>query len=327
MLRSLEKGKSSSIHSKIQLMRVVVDLRRVFGNSCIQDEWEQRMSNIGLAVPFGLVKTGEKPDADAHANISARVSRLVGGQRPLAKGQLIRLAGHTGLDRYFGGPEEAARWLSDEISFEEFRLRLFETHWADPEFAERALYGSRHLLLEAFREFPMTRDGIQVGPEIVTNAARSGPVRGARLPQPEDFDADLPSFALGTRLKVRFDFSARLAVTILEVRPSPGKQHGYDIACLAPSPLAPERVFGPGAVILPSRSFGGLGDHYVIDHPLGRHDWLAMLTEKPLSLPWPTPEDSLHEPSPKQLGMFLRILRDLKNDPVEIRHFAFHATG
>lgn len=92
--------------------------------------------------------------------------------------------------------------------------------------------------------------------------------------------------------------AAARALVLLEVRPAPGKPHGYAVACLAPSPLAPGRLLPlDGPAVLPTRPYHGI-DAFILDQPLGRHDWLALLTPEPLPLPWPAPDDALHEPSP-----------------------------
>ena len=319
-----------SLRAKLDILLVVANLGAVFGTRYDALSWHEAMSNAALAAPLGFMKAGQKLDADKQANVNSRVSKILNGQRPVAWGQLVALARHTGLDRFLGSDKEAALCLCDEVPVHDFKKRLFETGWAHPDFAERALFGTRHLLLTAFARFPMRRDGLLVGPDAVVRGASLGMTRGARLPQPEDLDDDLPVFPLGAWLKARLDTrdpAAPRALVLIEVRPAPAKPHGYAVSCLAPSPLAPERMLPlAAATVLPTQAFNGI-DSYILDQTLGRHDWLALLTSSPLPLPWAVPDETLHEPTAAQLADLLGALEAAvkRGEAVEVRRFPFLA--
>ena len=311
------------LRAKLDAMIHLVDLDRVFDvhERPTEGGWRKQMSNIALAEPLGLLRPDEEPDVHA---LGARISRMLSGARPLTPTQFVRLAQWARLDRFLGGAEEGAHCLGDAVAVETFVGRLFDSGWANPALRARFRYATRTLLLDAFERFGLNRAGIVVGPEIVVRAAAPGPTRGARLPRPEDADGPLPEFALGTRLKIRLDITAAHGLVLLQVSPQMTSNEGYEIQCLAPSPIVPRESLQPPAPILPALAHHGI-DAFVVDRPLGRHDWLAILTATPLALPWPRAEASLHVVSPPQLDALIDVLAAeiSAGRAVEVRQFPF----
>jgi hypothetical protein len=322
--------KQQLLREKLNLLVRLADLPRVFADTpwSSQAQWEHAMSNNSLGVPLGLESEDDNSDTDERLARSGTISNILNGRRKITNRQLEALGRYTRLDVFLGGAEIAAWCLTDEVTLAEFQRRLIESRWARAEHTERALYGSRQLMLEAFAEFGLQRKGIHVGVDMVVTAKSVGPTRGARFPQWGENSSELSEFCVGSPLKIRLDVARASAVVLLELRPAPHASHGYEVSCLAPSALAPEGVSQAKPLILPTRVVHGV-DSFVVDLPTGRHDWLAILCSEPIPVPWETPSASFHQPSAGQLDKLMASLKLARSNgaTVEVRHFPFLITN
>jgi hypothetical protein len=310
--------------AKLKVACDCADLTRIFPHAETrpdQRHWDKYWTQTQFAEPLGL---GALP---ADGNRASNVTKLLSGKRMISRAQLAAIAEYTHLSDFLGGTDETVRSLTDAVSLDEFRRKLEEGNWARSDVASER-YANRDVMLSAFREYVLARGGFRVGPDVVATAGPPGRSRGSRFPGPSDDETNLPSFPLQTRMRAALDLDRICALILLEVGPAVDVRGTYEVRCLAPSPLAPAQTISGPTAILPTHPLHGIRA-WIAGAPIGRHDWLAILTGEAQRLPWSPRSDAPTLVSPRMLQSLLEQLRKSRQsgDRVEVREYAFRVVS
>lgn len=311
---------ANQLRAKLDFLKYNISQQRLAALGEAPERWRERFEPIAMAEVMGYeVRTVSA------ASIFALVDQKVSGKRPLKFPERLKLAEHLALAMPDRDRATAAALLADETPLDHFSAELVRAGWATASQVGHNRLRSRQLLFEAFKPFGLRAGGLIVGDDTTIHAAKLGETRGMDIPQLEDI-ANLQSIAEGSQVGLVVEnLAAPRGLLLLEI----GPMHDdglHPITSLVPSILAPQCAVLPDQ-ILPTTPVLGVS-RFIARKPVGRYDWLAILTLTPLSPVWPQGEGYLHRLSENEVDWLIETLEEQLRFPegarvLEVRHHAF----
>lgn len=315
---------SSPFRAKIDFLRYNISSSQLAKIGESQDRWFARFEPRMIAEALGYEVRITHPTSTARL-----VEQWISGTRSMKFSERLKLADHLALTTHARDRSTAAALLADEVTFDRFAHELVASGWATREMFGFGRMRSLPLILEAFKPFGFRAGGLMVGDDATIASTRQGQTRGMGIPLPGDI-GELQSISLDAKVGLIVEQIAKpRGLLVLEIGPM---QHdgNHSITSLIPSVMAPSCNVMPGQM-LPTREVNGVS-RFIAKEPIGRYDWLAILTLQPLSPIWQQTEHEFHRLSEVELGWLIDALEEQTHDAecvsaLEVRHHAFRIKG